>query len=101
MALSSIGLAVLWLLTGLGLLLRLNALRNQRSMFASPVAIVFGSIVLLSLVAIFILTPLPWQRYYLPLAAPLALVYSLGLTSFVPLLHSLLPHSFWQGHHVG
>ncbi len=48
--------------------------------------LIFAWILGFSLFGIFMLTPLAWQRYYLPLAAPLAVGYGLGLTALMSAL---------------
>ncbi|HLY26839.1 MAG TPA: phospholipid carrier-dependent glycosyltransferase [Aggregatilineales bacterium] len=46
---------------------------NKSGHRESPSLILVWVVLISSIIGIYILTPLPWQRYYLPLAAPLAL----------------------------
>ena len=49
-------------------------------------------VLIIVFIGIYILTPLPWQRYYLPLAAPLAIALGGALTTFLSLCQGrLLP----------
>ncbi|MCC7448611.1 MAG: glycosyltransferase family 39 protein [Anaerolineae bacterium] len=40
-----------------------------------------AAVLLFTAIALFILNPLPWQRYYLPLAAPVALALGVGVAA--------------------
>jgi 4-amino-4-deoxy-L-arabinose transferase-like glycosyltransferase len=67
---SRIGIVLAYaiLIAGLGIWV-LRRMQDKRS------AMILVLVVLIShIIGIYALTPLPWQRYYLPLAAPLALV---------------------------
>jgi 4-amino-4-deoxy-L-arabinose transferase-like glycosyltransferase len=47
----------------------------------SPGLVLLAGVSLFTVFAVFFLTPLPWQRYYLPLAAPVAVLCGLGVMS--------------------
>jgi hypothetical protein len=41
--------------------------------------VLLAGVSLFTVLAVFFLTPLAWQRYYLPLAAPVAILCGLGV----------------------
>jgi len=47
----------------------------------SPYYGIVAAVLLFTAIALFILNPLPWQRYYLPLAAPFALALGTGVAA--------------------
>ncbi len=44
-----------------------------------PARVVFASVLAMTLITVFLATPLPWQRYYLPLALPWSILAGLGV----------------------
>ncbi len=97
---SDVGIAALYVVTlGLGVLLGIRWIRRLRPRNALLVLIsnyrshIFVYVVLIIVfIGIYILTPLPWQRYYLPLAAPLAIVVGAALaTAFSAFLSFVRP----------
>lgn len=79
------------LLTGLLLLGGLAALRKVHR----PLADVFVVVTVFTAVTTFILNPLAWQRYYLPLAVPLAILVGLGALTWYRLAAAL-----WQQYRI-
>jgi len=87
------GVPILWLI-GVGLaLIGLFAFIHQRHL-ASYLVI---SLIVFNMLVLFVTNPLAWQRYYLPLAMPLALLMAAGIVTLARALSRLIsrrsPHA--------
>src|SRR5258708_12773658 len=81
---SPVGATVLFILSIVGSVFAWKSAGPSRRLGLLVFAWIFG----FSLFGIFVLPPLAWQRYYFPLAAPLAVGYGLALP---PILTPLWP----------
>jgi 4-amino-4-deoxy-L-arabinose transferase-like glycosyltransferase len=62
-------------------LLLIGVLATLISAIHNPYYGIAAAVLVFTAVALFILNPLPWQRYYLPLAAPFALALGMGVAA--------------------
>jgi 4-amino-4-deoxy-L-arabinose transferase-like glycosyltransferase len=67
-------LAVLLMLSGAAFMLKTSGRRTD--------TVLFLAITGFTLLALFMTNPLPWQRYYLPLTVPLAVLMGLGFAAW-------------------
>src|SRR5258707_10681104 len=83
---SRLGVAA-WLLIVLGIatMTRTAVLKTSNQARANT-SLIFLFVVLFSIPVIFVLTPLAWQRYYLPLAPPLTISLALGIVTLVQII---------------
>jgi 4-amino-4-deoxy-L-arabinose transferase-like glycosyltransferase len=82
---------VAWVLIALGIAAMFrSAFLNHVDRARSAVALTVLAIVLFSVVAIFLITPFAWQRYYLPLSLPLAVSFASGIVALVEIIRLIV-----------
>jgi hypothetical protein len=87
---SRLGIAA-WVLIALGIAAMVRtAFLDHADRAHSAVTLTILAIVLFSVVAIFLVTPLAWQRYYLPLALPLAISLASGVFALVEIIRQIV-----------